>query len=123
MSDDDAAAGALRVAMVAPPWFDVPPEAYGGIEQMLADLVRGLVARGHKVTLVGAGRDGTPANFERTYAEPPSERLGDPVPEVIHAAAAARILADLDVDVVHDHTLAGPLTAAARAVPTVATTH
>jgi glycosyltransferase involved in cell wall biosynthesis len=123
MSDVDAAAGALRVAMVAPPWFDVPPEGYGGIEQMLADLIRGLVDRGHKVTLVGAGRDGTAANFERTYAEPPSERLGDPVPEVVHAAAAARIVADLDVDVVHDHSLAGPLTAAGRAGPTVATMH
>jgi glycosyltransferase involved in cell wall biosynthesis len=123
MSEVEAAAGALRVAMVAPPWFDVPPEAYGGIEQMLADLVRGLVARGHKVTLVGAGRDGTPANFERTFAEPPSERLGEAGPEVVHAAAAARIVADLEVDVVHDHSLAGPLTAAGRPGPTVATVH
>jgi glycosyltransferase involved in cell wall biosynthesis len=109
--------------MVAPPWFEVPPQGYGGIEQMLADLVGGLVERGHKVTVVGAGRDGTPANFEQTYAEPPSERLGEPVPEVVHAAAAARIVADLDVDVVHDHTLAGPLTAAGRTTPTVATMH
>jgi glycosyltransferase involved in cell wall biosynthesis len=127
MSDVDATAGALRVAMVAPPWFDVPPQGYGGIEQMLADLIGGLVARGHKVTLVGAGRDGTAANFEQTYAKPPSERLGEPVPEVLHAAAAARILDDLDVghnlDIVHDHTLAGPLTATGRTTPTVATMH
>jgi glycosyltransferase involved in cell wall biosynthesis len=124
MSDDRSAGGAIRVAMVAPPWFGVPPEAYGGIEAVVADLVDGLVARGHQVTLIGAGPDGTAAAFVRTYAEPPSERLGgDPLPEVIQAAAAARVIEDLDVDVVHDHTLAGPLAAAGRRQPTVATMH
>jgi glycosyltransferase involved in cell wall biosynthesis len=123
MSDDDAAAGAIRIAMVAPPWFSVPPQAYGGIEKVVADLAQGMVARGHDVTLIGAGPDATPAKFERTYARPPSDRLGEPVPEVVQAAAAARIIADLDVDVVHDHTLAGPLTALGRATPTVATMH
>jgi glycosyltransferase involved in cell wall biosynthesis len=123
MSDDDAAAGAIRIAMVAPPWFEIPPPAYGGIEEVVAHLVRGLVQRGHDVTLVGAGPGGTPARFVRTYREPPSDRLGEPVPEVVQAAVAARIIADLDVDVVHDHTLAGPLTAAGRRVPTVVTMH
>ena len=46
----------IHVAMVAPPYFSVPPEAYGGIETVVADLVDALVARGHKVTLIGAGR-------------------------------------------------------------------
>jgi glycosyltransferase involved in cell wall biosynthesis len=113
----------IRVAMVAPPWFSIPPRAYGGIEEVVGDLTRALIARGHEVTLVGAGRDGTPARFLRTYKEPPSSQLGEPLPEVVHAAAAAQLLADLDVDVVHDHTLAGPLTAASRDVPTVATAH
>jgi glycosyltransferase involved in cell wall biosynthesis len=116
-------AGGMHVAMVAPPWFSIPPEAYGGIEEVVADLTRALIARGHKVTLVGAGEDATPAEFLRTYDEPPSERLGEPVPEVLHAAATARLLADIDVDVVHDHTLAGPLTATSRPAPTAATMH
>jgi glycosyltransferase involved in cell wall biosynthesis len=124
MSDDRSADGAIRIAMVAPPWFGVPPDGYGGIEAVVADLVGGLVARGHEVTLIGAGPDGTTAKFVPTYAEPPSERLGsDSVPEVVQAAAAARIIEDLDIDVVHDHTLAGPLTAAGRTRPTVATMH
>jgi glycosyltransferase involved in cell wall biosynthesis len=113
----------MHVAMVAPPWFNIPPEAYGGVEQVVADLTQTLVARGHRVTLFGAGRDDTSATFVRTYEEPPSERLGDPLPEVIHAAMAARLLTDMDVDIVHDHTLAGPLTAASRGTPTVATMH
>ena len=113
----------LHIAMVAPPWFDVPPVAYGGIEQVVGDLTGALVAAGHRVTLIGAGRDRTPATMLATYEEPPSERLGEPIPEVVHAASAMRLIAELDVDVVHDHTVAGPLTAAARSAPTVATVH
>ncbi|TNY38602.1 glycosyltransferase family 4 protein [Thermomonospora catenispora] len=113
----------LRVALVAPPWFDVPPRAYGGIEAMVADLATALDRRGHEVVLIGAGRNGTPARFLPTYAEAPSPRLGEPVPEVVHAAAATRLLDELDVHIVHDHSLAGPLTARGRAVPTVATVH
>ena len=114
----------LRIAMIAPPWFTVPPQGYGGVENMCADLVDGLVDRGHEVTLIGAGQAGTRAGrFLSTYPEPPSERLGEPLPEVLHTAAVARILARLDVDLVHDHTLAGPLLARGRGVPTVVTMH
>jgi glycosyltransferase involved in cell wall biosynthesis len=113
----------LRVAMVAPPWFPVPPPAYGGIEAVVGDLTRALSARGCQVTLIGAGRDGTPAEFLRTYAEPPSQRLGESGPDLVHAAAAARLLAELEVDVVHDHSAAGPLTANGQRVPTVVTVH
>lgn len=114
----------LRVAIVAPPWFAVPPDGYGGIEAMLAGVVDTLVARGHHITLIGAGPHRTAAQrFVAVYEEPPSDRLGEPMPEVVQAAAAAKILDDLDVDVVHDNTLAGPLLARGRAYPTVVTAH
>ena len=113
----------LNVAVVAPPWFTVPPHGYGGVENVCADLVAGLLHRGHRVTLIGAGGDGTAARFVATYHEPPSGRLGEPLPEVLHSAAAARALADLAPDVVHDHTLAGPLLARGRLAPTVVTMH
>ncbi|WP_169947430.1 glycosyltransferase family 4 protein [Microbispora sp. H11081] len=112
-------AQALRIGMVAPPWYDVPPRTYGGIEAVLAGLVGGLRARGHRVTVIGAGR----GVDLRTYEEPPSARIGEAYPEVVHAARAARLLRDLVVDVVHDHSLAGPLTAAGRLAPTVVTCH
>ncbi|MGZ4639215.1 MAG: glycosyltransferase family 4 protein [Actinomycetes bacterium] len=116
--------GPLHVAMIVPPWFTVPPHGYGGVENVCADLVDGLVDRGHRVTLIGAGQPGTRAQtFVATYPEPPSARLGQPLPEVLHTAAAAGVLAGLDVDVVHDHTLAGPLLARGRRVPTVVTMH
>src|SRR6266851_3436702 len=114
----------LRIAMVAPPWFDVPPPAYGGVEAVVADLVDDLAARGHEVTLIGAGKHLTRASrFIPLWPEPPSERLGDPFPEVVHAALVAEVLDDLDADVVHDHTLAGPLLGRGRRVPTIITVH
>ncbi|WP_116451383.1 glycosyltransferase family 4 protein [Blastococcus litoris] len=114
----------LRIAMIAPPWFTVPPRGYGGVENMCADLVDGLVDRGHEITLIGAGLPGTRASrFVATYADPPSARLGEPLPEVLHSASVAHILDGLDVDLVHDHTLAGPLQARGRRVPTVVTMH
>jgi len=117
-------AGSLHVAVVAPPWFRVPPSGYGGVESVCADLVDGLVAAGHAVTLVGAGGQGTRATrYVSTYDDPPSHRLGEPLPEVLHAARAAEAIEGLDVDVVHDHTLAGPLLARGRRVPTVVTVH
>jgi glycosyltransferase involved in cell wall biosynthesis len=113
----------LRVAMVAPPWFDIPPRQYGGIEAVLADLVEALIDNGHDVTLIGVGEDRTRARLIRTFPEPLGERLGEPFPEVLHAARVARILDELDVDVIHDHSMAGPLVAARQDVPTIATVH
>jgi len=113
----------MRVALVAPPWFEVPPPGYGGIESLVANLVQGLMARQHDVVLLGSGQDRTGAKFLSTYTVPPSARLGEAVPEVLHAATAQRLLDEVDVDIVHDHSLAGPLTARARKVPTVMTAH
>lgn len=113
----------LRVAMIAPPWFELPPSAYGGIESICADLADRLVARGNHVVLVGVGRNGTAAEFRATWDRAQPDRMGQGVPEVVHAAALPAILADLDVDVVHDHSLAGPLLARGRSLPTVVTAH
>jgi glycosyltransferase involved in cell wall biosynthesis len=113
----------LSIALTLPPWFDVPPLAYGGIESLVADLADALVARGHEVVLVGAGVNGTSARFLRTYDVAPSSRVGEAIPEVLQAAWTSRYLDGLDIDVIHDHSLAGPLTARGRRTPTIVTTH
>lgn len=115
----------LRIAMVAPPYFTIPPHGYGGVEAVVADLVDGLVDRGHHVTLIAAGTaHGTKAQrFLSTCDVPPSDRLGEVLPEVAHTAKVAELLAGLDVDLVHDHTLAGALLARGRATPTLVTVH
>jgi glycosyltransferase involved in cell wall biosynthesis len=116
-------ASKLHIAVEAPPWYEIPPHGYGGIEWICYWLVNGLVDRGHDVTLIGAGGNHTNASFFQTYERPPSERLGESVPEVLHAAACARALDGISVDVIHTHMLAGPLLAAGRAAPTIATAH
>jgi glycosyltransferase involved in cell wall biosynthesis len=114
----------IHIAMVAPPYFNVPPAAYGGIEIVVAGLVDALVARGHKVTLIGAGNHGTRAQrFYSTCDVGPAGQLGEAMPEIIHAARVASILESLNVDVIHDHTMAGPLMARGRLTPTVVTAH
>jgi len=115
----------LRIGMVAPPWFSLPPQGYGGTEAVVAALVDQLAQRGHEVTLIAAGRPGTrAARHIASYEEPPSALLGaSAMPEVIHAAEAARALEEIEVDIVHDHSLAGPLLARGREVPTLATVH
>jgi glycosyltransferase involved in cell wall biosynthesis len=115
--------GRLHIALALPPWFDVPPRAYGGIETLVADLADALIERGHDVVMVAAGNNGTGARLLRTYEVAPSERLGEAMPEVLQAAWISHYLDELDVDIVHDHSLAGPLTARGRRAPTVVTAH
>ncbi|GAA2024435.1 glycosyltransferase family 4 protein [Terrabacter terrae] len=114
----------LRIAMVAPPYYTVPPDGYGGIEAVVAGLVDRLVARGHQVTLFAAGARGTGAQeFVRTSERTMSGRLGEAIPEVVNAARVFGQLRSRPVDIVHDHTIAGALTASGRAAPTLVTVH
>lgn len=120
----------LRVILVAPPYFPVPPDGYGGVEAVLADLADALVARGHAVTLLGVGEPRTKAEFVPVWEHTFADRLGEVYPEVAHAAAVRRVVTRIatttGVDLVHDHTFAGPLNApayAALGVPTVTTVH
>jgi glycosyltransferase involved in cell wall biosynthesis len=119
-----AGAQQMHIAMVAPPYYSVPPAAYGGIEVVVADLVDALVTRGHKVTLIGAGTHATRAQrFVATFNEGPANQLGELEPEIVHTAKVAALLEELDVDIIHDHTQAGPLMARGRLTPTVVTAH
>jgi glycosyltransferase involved in cell wall biosynthesis len=119
----EGASGPLRIVVVAPPWYPVPPRGYGGIEAMCHLLVEGLVGRGHSVTLIGAGEARTSATYVRATAEPQFARLGDALPSVLHSALAAETIEALRPDLVHDHTLSGPLLARGRPIPTLVTAH
>src|SRR2546430_10064257 len=110
--------------MVAPPWYELPPGGYGGLEVIVSALVDGLVALGHEVTLFGAGtRTRTRARFVSTDPQLQYPRLGELMPAVLHTARVNRLLAAGDFDVVHDHTTDGPLTAPVRRTPTIVTVH
>ena len=122
---DEQVSRPLRIAMVTPPYFTVPPEGYGGVESVVAGLVDGLVERGHHVTLLGAGEHGTRAQrFVGLWDDLPTAQIGQSLPEAVHAARVGSVIGSgADFDLVHDHTLTSPLLAAGRLVPTVVTVH
>lgn len=98
----------MRIALIAPVWFAVPPPRYGGIERVVALLADGLVERGHDVTLFASGGSQSRARLVSLYDRPPSERLGQLEPELVHEIFALDRAHHFDV--VNDHT--GPLGAA-----------
>ena len=57
----------LRVAVLAPPWFAVPPRRYGGTEAVVSLLVDGLVRERHDVTLFASGDSRTQASLVSTF--------------------------------------------------------
>ena len=57
----------MRIALVAPVAQSVPPVRSGSIETVTDLLARGLVERGHEVTLFAAGSSATPATLHATF--------------------------------------------------------
>ena len=53
----------MRVGLVCPVWFPVPPEAYGGTERVVHYLTEELVRQGHDVTLYASGDSETSARL------------------------------------------------------------
>jgi glycosyltransferase involved in cell wall biosynthesis len=113
----------LRVAIIAPCWFAVPPVGYGGIERIVALLADGLVDEGHDVTLFASGGSRTRATLVSPHAEPPSSRIGLSNPALEHALACL-VRAD-EFDVINDHSgaLAAALLGIAPATPGCHTVH
>jgi glycosyltransferase involved in cell wall biosynthesis len=92
----------VRIAVVAPGWFPVPPEGYGGIELVVALLTDGFVDSGHDVTLFAPAGSHTKATLVSSLPEPPDRsQLGNPWYDAHHALAAYTQVADFDI--VHDH--------------------
>jgi glycosyltransferase involved in cell wall biosynthesis len=110
--------------MIMPPWYEVPPAGYGGLERVCASLIDGLVTLGHDVTLFGTGtRTGTQARFVSTNPELQYPRLLESMPELVHITQVNELLTQRHYDIVHDHTMVGPVTADRRSAPTVVTVH
>ena len=110
--------------MVVPPWYELPPSGYGGIEAVCAALVDKLAAHGHDVVVFGAGRRcATAGTFVSIMDEPQFRRLGEAMPAALQAARMAAVLRGSDFDVVHDHSPCGPLVASQYPAPTVVTVH
>jgi glycosyltransferase involved in cell wall biosynthesis len=113
----------VRVLQIAPPWFQVPPTGYGGIEQVVAVLSDGLVDAGHDVTLLASGGSTSKAEVLSVFSEAPSLDLGSTVHELTHALAGYNRRHEFDV--IHDHSGFGgaALGASLAGPPVVHTLH
>ena len=99
MSPSSPPAGSLRVAVLAPISWRVPPRHYGPWEQFASLLTEGLVARGVDVTLFASADSRTSARLVGTiptgYSEDPS--LDAKVWEALHIATAFERAAGFDL--------------------------
>jgi len=113
----------MRIALIAPPWYSIPPSGYGGIEWVVALLADGLSDRGHDVTLFAAPGSDTKARLVSPLdEEPPRDAIGDPWYEASHVVSVYEHGEDFDV--LHDHT--GPVGVSVGALsncPTIHTLH
>src|SRR4051812_9423835 len=106
----------MRIALVAPPWIELPPPGYGGVEAAVSALAEELVCRGHDVDVVTvassrlAGATPWALYGERRYEEifrPLYENVAIPL---AHLLLARKVITERGpFDVVHDHNyLLGP---------------
>ena len=77
----------LRLAITVDPEIPVPPRLYGGIERIVDMLVRGLVQRGHAVTLFAHPDSHVPCRL-LPYPRLHSRRTSDTLANMRHVSSA-----------------------------------
>jgi glycosyltransferase involved in cell wall biosynthesis len=114
----------LRVAVLAPISWRVPPRHYGPWELFASLLTEGLVARGHDVTLFASGDSETSGHLSSVvphgWSEDPT--IDPKVAECLHIAAVFERAAEFDI--IHNSFDFLPLTyAGLTSTPMVTTIH
>jgi len=119
----------MKIAMVLPPWFKIPPKGYGGIEVIVSLLADGLADKGHQVTLCTVASSSTKASIFSVFDGEMKAYLDSPPSNFLnialtHTLASYLELAKGDYDIIHDHTWKEGLGCAAFIdTPTVHTLH
>lgn len=112
----------MRIVIIAPPWVSVPPSAYGGTEAVIDTLARGLHGSGHDVLLFATGDSTCPVPTASVLPQAAGIGVSGSATELRHVIYAYRAAAGADV--VHDHTLVGPVYADRfPGLPVVTTNH
>ncbi|MBT8161940.1 MULTISPECIES: glycosyltransferase family 4 protein [Arthrobacter] len=112
----------MRIGLIAGPWITVPPITYGGTERVVDSLARGLVAAGHEVVLAAPADSECPVPRAPGMRDAEPAELGFTLSELSHVVRAYRGMGG--VNLIHDHTLAGPLYGSRLvAAPVVTTIH
>lgn len=98
----------LRIALISTPLLKTPPETYGGLEAVVADLGLALAKLGHDVTVFAA--DGSRVRGCRIMEiGPPAMETGDPVSLFEEERRAYYVYKNMldDFDLVHGHSWFG----------------
>lgn len=112
----------MRIGLVAGPWIPVPPVTYGGTERVVDSLARGFAAAGHQVLLAAPTDSMCPVPRVPNMRPSVPDEMNLTLSELSHVARAYEGLGDADI--IHDHTLAGPVFAhRPDQVPVVTTIH
>src|SRR5512132_872863 len=92
----------MRIAIMSTPFLSVPPRSYGGTELVVFELVEGLRAQGHDVTLFATGDSTANVPLRALYSRgqwPP-----EPFSDLNHVTwAFQEILRSEPFDVIHAH--------------------
>ncbi len=112
----------MKVALLSPVWFPVPPTGYGGIEWVVSLLADGLADAGHDVTLFASGDSHTKAKLVSAFDTAPSDQIGLALPELRHALCCYELAGEFQI--VNDHSgLPAAALGGAVATPVVHTVH
>jgi glycosyltransferase involved in cell wall biosynthesis len=96
----------MKIAQIAPPWIAIPPQNYGGTENIIYHLVEELVTLGHDVTLLAPGDARTSAKHISFI---PKALLNEGVPwqatlkAYYHLHKSLEYVAEHNFDIVHSH--------------------
>jgi glycosyltransferase involved in cell wall biosynthesis len=99
----------MQVVIIAPPWLPVPPPAYGGAEAVIDVLAQGLRSAGHDVVLVATGDSTCPVPTSSVLESGLGVGASGSWEEMRHVRHGYEVAARTHADIVHDHTLLGPL--------------
>ena len=114
----------MKIAILAPPWFPIPPPMYGGIEQVVKDHINGFTDLGHDVILFAPGDSQTPARLVLIVPKHLTLNFGEEERVRMHREAGERAYALAlreEPSIIHDH--ADFEHPPALAVPVVRTVH
>jgi len=120
----------MKIAIILPPWFKIPPAGYGGIEVVVSLLADGLVSKGHEVTVCTVAGSNTKAHVFNYFDQEMKAYLDKPASSFLNTALSHTLASYMEVagkgfDLIHDHTWKEGLCCAAflKEVPVVHTLH
>jgi len=109
-----------KIAIIAPPFTNLLSQKQRGTEKIVCEMAEGLVKRGHKATIFGAGKYRGSDDFVQVFKETISERKFDPAyiessrPLRLETTYLARVMEEIsrrekDFDIVFNHARGGYL--------------